>query len=165
MVAAPLPAVPAPSEPAAPPASAATEAANTLPPDRSAPAQGVARPIARHASPPPRADGLRADIQRLSRADAQLREGKPADGLRLLAPPVVRELREQAAALRACPEVDSVTPDAKTNTLDVRLKDGYEDGTFIPEKLIKAGYRLKQFKEKEVNIEDVFMTITKGITN
>lgn len=49
----------------------------------------------------PRATGLRADIQRLSLADAQLRGGRPSDALRLLAPPVVRELREQAAALRA----------------------------------------------------------------
>ena len=30
---------------------------------------------------------------------------------------------------------------------------------------IQAGFRLKAFKEKEVNIEDVFMRITKGITS
>jgi ABC-2 type transport system ATP-binding protein len=72
---------------------------------------------------------------------------------------------EAAELLRKCAEVDSVTPDNKTNTLDVRLKDGHEDGSFIPERLVKAGFRLRAFKEKEVNIEDVFMTITKGITN
>ena len=33
-----------------------------------------------------------------------------------------------------------------------------------PERLVQAGYRLKA-KEKEVNIEDVFMRITKGITS
>jgi len=47
----------------------------------------------------------------------------------------------------------------------VRLKDGRDDGSFLPERLIQAGFRLKAFKEKEVNIEDVFMRITKGITS
>ena len=63
------------------------------------------------------------------------------------------------------PEVEAVTPDPKTNALDVRLKDGHEDGSFIPERLVQDGFRLKVFKEKEVNLEDVFMGITKGITN
>ncbi len=97
MLPAALPAVPLPREPAAPPpASTAPETARTLPPARS-----PRLTIARRAPPPPRADGLSADIQRLSRADARLREGKASEALRLLAPPVVRELREQAAALRA----------------------------------------------------------------
>ena len=47
----------------------------------------------------------------------------------------------------------------------MRLKDGHEDGSFLPERLIQSGYRLKAFKEKEVNLENVFMEITKGITN
>src|SRR5262245_650630 len=47
----------------------------------------------------------------------------------------------------------------------VRLADGPEGGSFIPERLIQAGFRLKAFKEKEINIEDVFMRITKGITS
>ncbi|MBY0458490.1 MAG: ABC transporter ATP-binding protein [Gemmataceae bacterium] len=72
---------------------------------------------------------------------------------------------EAIPKIAAFPEVDSVTHDAKANALDVRLKDGYDDGAFIPERLIQAGFRLKAFKEKEVNIEDVFLTITKGITN
>jgi ABC-2 type transport system ATP-binding protein len=72
---------------------------------------------------------------------------------------------EAAAKLRTFPEVELVQPDAKSHGLDVRLKDGFEDGSFIPERLIQAGFRLKAFKEKEVNIEDVFMTITKGITS
>src|SRR5262249_7404836 len=46
-----------------------------------------------------------------------------------------------------------------------RLADGPEGGSFIPERLIQAGFRLKAFKEKEINIEDVFMRITKGITS
>ena len=72
---------------------------------------------------------------------------------------------EAAERLRLFPEVESVTPDPKTHALDVRLKDGYEDGSFIPERLLQAGFRLRLFKEKEINIEDVFMRITKGITS
>jgi ABC-2 type transport system ATP-binding protein len=72
---------------------------------------------------------------------------------------------EAARKIAAYSEVESVTPDPKASALDVRLKDGLEDGSFIPERLIQAGFRLKAFKEKEVNIEDVFMRITKGITS
>ncbi len=72
---------------------------------------------------------------------------------------------EAAKKIRTYSEVESVTPDPKTSALDVRLKDGQEDGSFIPERLVRDGFRLKAFKEKEVNIEDVFMRITKGITS
>jgi ABC-2 type transport system ATP-binding protein len=72
---------------------------------------------------------------------------------------------EAAKRIESYPEVESVKFDQKTSTLDVRLKDGQEDGSFIPERLIQAGFRLKAFKEKEVEIEDVFMRITKGITS
>jgi ABC-2 type transport system ATP-binding protein len=72
---------------------------------------------------------------------------------------------EAANRIETYPEVESVKFDQKTSTLDVRLKDGQEDGSFIPERLIQAGFRLKAFKEKEVDIEDVFMRITKGITS
>ncbi len=72
---------------------------------------------------------------------------------------------EAMQKIQGFPEVDSVKTDPKTLALDVRLKDGHEDGTFLPERLIHAGFRLKAFKEKEINIEDVFMRITKGITS
>ncbi|HSQ57356.1 MAG TPA: ABC transporter ATP-binding protein [Gemmata sp.] len=72
---------------------------------------------------------------------------------------------EASKKIATYPEVDSVKSDPKTGGLDVRLKDGQEDGSFLPERLIQAGFRLKSFREKEVNIEDVFMTITKGITS
>ena len=72
---------------------------------------------------------------------------------------------EAAKRMEAYAEVDSVKLDPKADTIEVRLKDGHEDGTFIPERLIGDGFRLKAFKEKEVNLENVFMEITKGITN
>src|SRR6478736_1803052 len=54
---------------------------------------------------------------------------------------------EAAKKIATFPEVESVTPDPKTHSLDVRLKDGREDGGFLPERLIQAGFRLKVFKE------------------
>jgi ABC-2 type transport system ATP-binding protein len=72
---------------------------------------------------------------------------------------------EAAVKLQTYPEVMAVKPDPKTGMLDVRLKDGHEDGSFLPERLIRDGFRLRSFKEKEVNLENVFMEITKGITN
>jgi ABC-2 type transport system ATP-binding protein len=47
----------------------------------------------------------------------------------------------------------------------VALRDGNEDGSFLPERLIQAGFRIRMFKEEEIDLEDVFMGITKGITN
>jgi len=45
------------------------------------------------------------------------------------------------------------------------LNDHLPDGSFIAEMLIKNGYRLTMLKEEEINLETVFMEITKGITN
>ncbi|MFO0826129.1 MAG: ABC transporter ATP-binding protein [Gemmataceae bacterium] len=72
---------------------------------------------------------------------------------------------EAATKIREFPEVESVKPDQKSDSLDVRLKDGHEDGSFLAERLVHAGFRLRAFKEKEVNLENVFMEITKGITS
>ena len=49
--------------------------------------------------------------------------------------------------------------------IKVALKDGNQDGSFLPERLIQAGFKLRMFKEEEIDLEDVFMGITKGITN
>ena len=72
---------------------------------------------------------------------------------------------EAAARIRAYAEVESVNDDAKAGAIDVRLKDGHEDGSFLPDRLIRDGFKLRSFREKEVNLENVFMEITKGITN
>jgi ABC-2 type transport system ATP-binding protein len=50
-------------------------------------------------------------------------------------------------------------------TLLVTLNDGVRDGSFIADILVQNGFRLKMLKEEEVDLEDVFMGITKGITN
>ncbi len=63
------------------------------------------------------------------------------------------------------PDVGGIELRAEEDVLRVSLKDGITDGTFIADELIKNGYRLKMLKEEEVDLEDVFMGITKGITN
>jgi ABC-2 type transport system ATP-binding protein len=50
-------------------------------------------------------------------------------------------------------------------TLHVALGDGVHDGSFIADVIVKNGLRLKMLREEEVDLEDVFMGITKGITN
>ena len=49
--------------------------------------------------------------------------------------------------------------------LKVTLNDGVHEGSFIVDLLLQHGLRLKMFKEEEINLEDVFLGITKGITN
>lgn len=49
--------------------------------------------------------------------------------------------------------------------LKITLNDGIHDGSFIADILIKGGFKLRMLKEEEIDLEDVFMGITKGITN
>jgi ABC-2 type transport system ATP-binding protein len=72
---------------------------------------------------------------------------------------------EVAKTLSGYPEIDSVDLLDQNKVVKVALRDGKEDGTFLPERLIQSGYKLHMFKEEEIDLEDVFMGITKGITN
>jgi ABC-2 type transport system ATP-binding protein len=67
--------------------------------------------------------------------------------------------------LEAHIDVLSVEDRPDENALRVTLNDGVADGTFIVDLLLKNGLKLKMFKEEEINLEDVFLAITKGITN
>jgi ABC-2 type transport system ATP-binding protein len=49
--------------------------------------------------------------------------------------------------------------------LIVTLQDGLDDGSFIADLLVQNSFRVKMLKEEEIDLEDVFMGITKGITN
>ncbi len=62
-------------------------------------------------------------------------------------------------------EIASIEAKEEGTYLRVTLNDGVNDGSFIAELLLKKGYRLKMLKEEEIDLEDVFMGITKGITN
>jgi ABC-2 type transport system ATP-binding protein len=69
------------------------------------------------------------------------------------------------ASLQTHPSVLSVEVKNEDQTLTVTLNDGNEDGSFIADTLVKSGLRLNMLKEEEIDLEDVFMGITKGITN
>jgi ABC-2 type transport system ATP-binding protein len=61
-------------------------------------------------------------------------------------------------------DVDSIEL-KEDETMLVTLKEDVSDGCFIADVLIKNGFKLKMLKEEEIDLEDVFMGITKGITN
>jgi ABC-2 type transport system ATP-binding protein len=71
---------------------------------------------------------------------------------------------DAGALLQAHTDVDGVTHQEKDEFLTVTLKDGVADGANLAEHLVKSGFRVKLLKEEEINLEDVFMRITKGIT-
>ena len=83
----------------------------------------------------------------------------------------VRLVLEQLALPYRWVEIDSTRGATRTAEFLAKNPNGkvpalqLEDGSFLPERLVQAGFRLKSFKEKEVNLENVFMEITKGITN
>ena len=61
---------------------------------------------------------------------------------------------------------DKVLVESKDgDMLQVTLNDQIEDGSFIADLLVKNNLRLKMLREEQINLEDVFMAITKGITN
>jgi ABC-2 type transport system ATP-binding protein len=63
------------------------------------------------------------------------------------------------------PDVSGVEMQEETDTFKVTLNDGINDGSFLADLLVKGGFKLKMLKEEEIDLEDVFMGITKGITN
>lgn len=68
-------------------------------------------------------------------------------------------------ALQSHPDVFQIEHKLDDDLLIVTLQTGIHDGSFIAESLVQKGFRLKQLKEEEIDLEDVFMGITKGITN
>ena len=72
---------------------------------------------------------------------------------------------EAAKRLETYREIGKVEVLANASLIRATLRDGEIDGSFIPERLIAEQFKLKSFQEEEIDIEDVFMGITKGITN
>jgi ABC-2 type transport system ATP-binding protein len=70
--------------------------------------------------------------------------------------------RDQIAAH---PQVESAEIHAEEDDIKVTLIQDAEDGSFLADMLVKGGFRVKLLKEEDIDLEDVFMTITKGITN
>ena len=52
---------------------------------------------------------------------------------------------------------------ANNGFIEVSLRDGVSDYSFVPKQLVSAGYRLTLLKEEEVNLETAFMRLTKGM--
>ncbi|MFL5245433.1 MAG: ABC transporter ATP-binding protein [Gemmataceae bacterium] len=67
--------------------------------------------------------------------------------------------------LQSHADILSVEHNEQEDTLRVTLNENSNDGSFIADLLVKNGYKLKMLKEEEIDLEDVFMGITKGITN
>jgi ABC-2 type transport system ATP-binding protein len=65
------------------------------------------------------------------------------------------------ALLAQDPSVESVA--ANNGYLEVALKTGINDYSFVPQKLVQNGFRLTLLKEEEVNLETAFMRLTKGM--
>ena len=61
-------------------------------------------------------------------------------------------------------DIENVEHKTDDDHLIVTLAEGISDGSFIADILVRNGYRLKMLKEEAIDLEDVFMGITKGIT-
>ena len=66
-----------------------------------------------------------------------------------------------AALLSQDPNVENVA--ANNGFLEVSIKTGVEDYTFVPQRLVQNGFKLTLLKEEEVNLETAFMRLTKGM--
>jgi ABC-2 type transport system ATP-binding protein len=73
---------------------------------------------------------------------------------------VDRNSEQAAALLSQHADVLGVAPN--NGQLQVSLRQGVTDWTFVPKTLIQAGFRLTLLKEEEVNLETAFMRLTKG---
>jgi ABC-2 type transport system ATP-binding protein len=74
----------------------------------------------------------------------------------------VAENQDLAAALLS-QDPNVATVNANNGYMEVALKDGVNDFSFVPQRLLGAGYRLTLLKEEEVNLETAFMRLTKGM--
>ncbi|HZZ80380.1 MAG TPA: ABC transporter ATP-binding protein [Gemmataceae bacterium] len=72
---------------------------------------------------------------------------------------------EAKLVLEKDPNIDEIEHKDQDDFLLVTLRQGVTDGSFIAESLLRNGFRLKMLREEAINLEDVFMGITKGITN
>ncbi len=72
---------------------------------------------------------------------------------------------EAAKKITGWKEVSGADLVPKSGHIRVVLRAGLGDGSFIPERLIADRFKLYSFREEQINIQDIFLTITKGITS
>jgi ABC-2 type transport system ATP-binding protein len=65
------------------------------------------------------------------------------------------------AMLSQNPGVESVNQN--NGFMEVSLKEGVQDYSFVPQQLVSAGFKLTMLREEEVNLETAFMRLTKGM--
>ncbi|MEZ0267289.1 MAG: ATP-binding cassette domain-containing protein, partial [Phycisphaerae bacterium] len=65
------------------------------------------------------------------------------------------------ALLAQDPNVETVNHN--NGFMEVALKPGVDDYSFVPHQLVTAGFRLTMIREEEVNLETAFMRLTKGL--
>src|SRR4051794_8480046 len=66
-----------------------------------------------------------------------------------------------AALLSQDPNVENVAQN--NGHIEVALKDGINDYSFVPARLVQNGFKLTLLKEEEANLETAFMRLTKGM--
>ena len=86
---------------------------------------------------------------------------KKARGGLMLHVAVAENSAAAAALLSQETGVESANP--TEGKIEVALKDGVNDYSFVPARLIAAGFRLTMLKEEEANLETAFMRLTKGM--
>jgi ABC-2 type transport system ATP-binding protein len=74
---------------------------------------------------------------------------------------VVGDAQSAAKLLAGQAGVEAV--DVKGTQIVVTLQPGSDDYTLLPTALVQAGYKIKLFREEELNLETAFMTLTKGL--
>ncbi|MBT5017275.1 ABC transporter ATP-binding protein [Planctomicrobium sp.] len=95
------------------------------------------------------ADGVVADVMKKAREAV------------ILEIQVMENTEKAAALLEQHDIVNKVTTEKET--IFVTLKPNSDDYSELPSSLIESGYRIRQFREEEVNLETAFMELTKGL--
>ena len=85
---------------------------------------------------------------------------RASGGLRLH---VAVAANQAGAAALLSQEIDVDNVADNNSHLEVLLRDGITDYSFVPALLIQAGFRLTMLKEEETNLETAFMRLTKGL--
>jgi ABC-2 type transport system ATP-binding protein len=77
---------------------------------------------------------------------------------------LVGDLENAAKVLESHESVQSI--DIRDGVLFVLIQEGMGDEQYcdLPNILLENGFKIKQFKEDEINLETAFMALTKGIT-
>ena len=81
---------------------------------------------------------------------------------------VAERIDDAAKLLEQHPSVRSVEIMTLTGKQHIRLslnkEQGLDDYSDLPTLLVQNGFKIRSFKEDEINLETAFMTLTKGIT-